>query len=99
MGKVFGGLITVIGMGMVALPASILVSGFSAQLKQSRSVYRNKPIESLHDGVIDAKEKQTLELLRRELGITEQDAQLLLFEHSQQQPLHKECPHCHKEIS
>lgn len=99
MGKVFGGLITVIGMGMVALPAGILASGFSAQLKQNRSVYRNKLIESLHDGVIDAEEKKNLELLRRELGITEQDAQLLLFAHSQQQPLHKECPHCHKDIS
>jgi len=99
MGKVFGGLITVIGMGMVALPAGILASGFSAQLKQNRSVYRNKLIESLHDGVIDEKEKKNLELLRRELGITEQDAQLLMFAHSQQQPLHQQCPHCHKDIT
>lgn len=99
MGKVFGGLITVIGMGMVALPAGILASGFSAQLKQNRNIYRNRLIESLCDGVIDVKEKQSLELLRRELGINEQEAQLLLFSHSQQQPRHKECPHCHKDIS
>ena len=98
LGKVFGGLITVVGMGMVALPAGILASGFSAQLKQNRSVYRHKLIESLHDGVIDANEKKHLDLLRRELGITEQEAQLLLFAHSQQQPLHKQCPHCHKDI-
>lgn len=98
LGKVFGGLITVVGMGMVALPAGILASGFSAQLKQNRSVYRHKLIESLHDGVIDANEKKHLDLLRRELGITEQEAQLLLFAHSQQQPLHKQCPHCHKNI-
>lgn len=99
LGKVFGGVITVMGMGMVALPAGILASGFSAQLKQNRSIYRNKLIESLHDGVIDAGEKQNLEMLRRELGINEQEAQLLLFAHSQHQPLHKECPHCHKELS
>jgi len=99
LGKVFGGLITVIGMGMVALPAGILASGFSAQLKQNRSIYRNKLIESLHDGVIDEKEKSNLELLRRELGITEQDAQLLLFSHSQHQPLHQQCPHCYKDIT
>lgn len=98
LGKVFGGLITIVGMGMVALPAGILASGFSAQLKQNRSVYRHKLIESLHDGVIDANEKKHLDLLRRELGITEQEAQLLLFAHSQQQPLHKQCPHCHKNI-
>ena len=98
LGKVFGGLITIVGMGMVALPAGILASGFSAQLKQNRSVYRHKLIESLHDGVIDANEKKHLDLLRRELGITEQEAQLLLFAHSQQQPLHKQCPHCHKDI-
>jgi len=99
MGKVFGGLITVIGMGMVALPAGILASGFSAQLKQNRNIYRNRLIESLRDGVINAKEKKSLELLRRELGINEQEAQLLLFAHSQQQPRHKECPHCHKDIT
>lgn len=99
MGKLFGGLITVIGMGMVALPAGILASGFSAQLKQNRNIYRNKLIESLHDGVIDAKEKTKLELLRRELGINEQEAQLMLFTQSQQQPLHNQCPHCHKDIT
>lgn len=98
LGKIFGGLITVVGMGMVALPAGILASGFSAQLKQNRSVYRHKLIESLHDGVIDADEKQHLEMLRRELGITEQEAQLLLFAHSQQQSHRKKCPHCHKAI-
>ena len=99
LGKLFGGLITVVGMGMVALPAGILASGFSAQLKKNRSLYRHKLIESLQDGVIDADEKQQLDVLRRELGITEQEAQSLLYTHNQQrQTHHKKCPHCHKDL-
>ncbi len=34
MGRVFGGCITIIGVGMVALPAGIIASGFSERLRQ-----------------------------------------------------------------
>lgn len=37
-GKVFGALITVVGIGMVALPTSILASGYTQQLKVSTAV-------------------------------------------------------------
>jgi len=38
-GKVFGGAITIIGVGMVALPAGIIASGFSEHLREQRSNY------------------------------------------------------------
>ncbi|MDP2560832.1 ion transporter [Psychrobium sp. 1_MG-2023] len=110
MGRLFGGLITVIGMGMVALPAGILASGFSAQLKQNRTIYRSKLIQSYSDGVLTEQEKGDLELLRRELGINEHEAELLLFAHRQHQhsqdgnkaihapKVHQRCPHCHESI-
>jgi len=39
-GRFFGGLITIIGMGMVALPAGILASGFAEQLAQRRQNFK-----------------------------------------------------------
>ena len=36
-GKIFGGVITVIGVGMVALPAGIIASGFSEHLREQRT--------------------------------------------------------------
>lgn len=99
MGKLFAGVITIVSMGMVALPAGIMASGFSAQLKQNRNIYRNKLIESLNDGVLDKREKIKLELLRVDLGISEQEAKVMLFTQLQQQPLQNKCPHCHKEIT
>lgn len=38
-GKIFGGCITIIGVGMVALPAGIIASGFSEHLRQRRTNY------------------------------------------------------------
>ena len=38
-GKLFGGFITIIGMGMVALPAGILASGFADQVHRRRTEY------------------------------------------------------------
>ena len=38
-GKIFGGCITIIGVGMVALPAGIIASGFSERLREQRTNY------------------------------------------------------------
>ena len=46
-GKIFGALITVVGIGMVALPTSILASGYTQQLKVSTAVYEGKAAERM----------------------------------------------------
>ena len=48
-GKFFGGCITIIGVGMVALPAGIIASGFSDHLQQRRTNY-----EGLFARLLDA---------------------------------------------
>jgi len=99
LGKIFGGLVTVIGMGMVALPAGILASGFSAQLKQNRTMYQAQLIAALDDGVITDQEQSDLEMLRQELGINEHEAELILFAHKQQTGTQViTCPHCQHKI-
>lgn len=99
LGKLFGGLITVVGMGMVALPAGILASGFSSQLKRNRSIYNYRLAQLMNDGVLTADEKIELDDLRQELGISDRDADLLFSAYKHQLTKHyHHCPHCKKPL-
>ncbi len=73
-GKVLGGLIGIIGLGMVALPAGLLASGFSEQLHQRRRAFEDEAHRILSDGVISAEEGERLEEIRNRLGLTDQQA-------------------------
>lgn len=92
-GRFFGGCITLIGMGMVALPAGILASAFSDQLHRRREVYTEKLDDALKDGIVTQEERSTLISLQEELGLSESDAEELQrrqASYSQKIP----CPHC-----
>ncbi len=78
LGKFFGGVITIIGMGMVALPAGILATGFSSQLSRARDTYNVMLDDVLGDGKITSVEEKDLEELRRQLGISQAEASELL---------------------
>lgn len=102
-GKVFGALITVIGIGMVALPTSILASGYSQQLKLSTEKYRDKADEALDDGVLTDDERADLEALRVGLGLGRETASQILDEGAVRAALaaetgHSRCPHCQQLI-
>jgi len=79
-GRFFGGLITIIGMGMVALPAGILASGFAEQLAQRRQNFKTviatllaqSRRQDIDDALIDA--------LRQALQIDASTAEKLLQE-------------------
>jgi len=101
-GKIFGAMITVVGIGMVALPTSILASGYSQQLKLSTKKYKDMANEALDDGVLTNEEIRQLESLRVDLGLGKHTASQILDAGSVQAALHKAskravCPHC-KEI-
>ncbi len=68
-GKVFGAMITVIGIGMVALPTGILASGYAQQVRLRSDQYRAKADEALDDGILSNNEKSGLEALRKDLGL------------------------------
>jgi len=96
-GKVFGALITVVGIGMVALPTSILATGYSQQLKRNSSLYREKADEALDDGVLTEDEERDLESLRVDLGLGKHTASQILDEtkvHAILQDKRHRCPHC-----
>ncbi|EKE85295.1 ion transporter [Idiomarina xiamenensis] len=78
LGRLFGGMITLIGMGMVALPAGILASGFSEQLARRRSHFKILAEHILADGQFDAEDAETMEQLRRALDIDRHTASLII---------------------
>ena len=99
-GKVFGAMVMIVGIGMVALPTGILSSAFSEEIRYRRDLYLAKLDEVLEDGLISSEEELTLELLREELSMSEQEARDMMSI-AKQRGLHRErkrCPHCGKNV-
>ena len=97
-GKTFGALVTVIGVGMAALPAGILASGLADQLKRKREELSDQLRTILEDGIIDENEETELEELRKSLGlsprIVESIKKEVLQKRAEQELKLKICPHC-----
>jgi len=102
-GKIFGAMITVVGIGMVALPTSILASGYSQQLKIRQTQYKHRADEVWDDGIITDDEKEGLEKLRLDLGIGRHTASQILDEGMVETAIAEIrspgcCPHCGKAV-
>jgi voltage-gated potassium channel len=96
MGKVFGALVTLIGVGMAALPAGIIASGMTDQLRRRRAALIDEYRHALEDGVIDENEEADLEAHRRRLGLSRQlvtEIRTSLKNHKTGEK-HGKCPHC-----
>ncbi len=95
LGKLLGGAIAIIGIGMVALPAGLLASGFSEQLHERERLFEAEVERRLADGVLDEAERQQLIELRKRLGLRARDASAIVHLVSRQQHAHPpHCPHC-----
>jgi voltage-gated potassium channel len=96
MGKVFGAMVTLIGVGMAALPAGIIASGMTDQLRRRRLSLMEEYRRALEDGIIDENEEADLEALRRRLGLSRHlVAEIRTSLNSRQKgDGHEKCPHC-----
>lgn len=102
LGQIFGAFVTIIGIGMAALPAGILASGLADHLNQMRQAFRKDYMEALEDGIIDADETAALEIRRKELGLSVKEAseiEELVREHKRQEKCVTHCPHCGKPVT
>jgi len=97
-GKVFGAMITVIGVGMVALPAGILASAFTEQLRVRSTTYHRKVDEAYLDGELSETEAEELEQLREDLGLDPAAAERILSAEEsfigRLPDAGRRCPHC-----
>jgi len=94
-GKLMGAAIGILGIGMVALPAGLLASGFSNELHRRRKEYSEMVETALIDGVITEKEEASLTEVRKDLGIRSDDAKdILETELKVSGDRIGKCPHC-----
>ena len=91
LGRMLGGLTAVLGVGMIALPAGVLASGFSEQMRLRREEYREAVERALEDGTITRRERRRLDEVRLHLGLSEEETAAIL-EQAVKHPGH--CPHC-----
>ncbi len=98
-GKIFGACVMIAGIGMVALPAGLLASGFSEQIQRRREHFSRQVTHALKDGVIDADERHLLNRLSKELGFSEQEALHLLDSVARNDGRRQtRCPHCGEDL-
>lgn len=99
-GKFFGGVITILSLGLVAMPTGIIVSGFSEQLRRRRQKFTALIRDALDDGVITDRELHHIEKIRRELALTEEEASLLMkLNGVKRGSVEETCPHCGRHIN
>ena len=72
MGKFFGSIIIILGIGTVALPSGILASGFTDQLKRRQAQYEDELSKALQDGVISSSERNKLTKIARDMNLSEE---------------------------
>ncbi len=69
LGKILGSVVTILGIGMVALPSGILAASFSDQLRSSRRSLEVQVSEALEDGVLTQDETERLRQMGKDLGL------------------------------
>ncbi|NQV84062.1 MAG: ion transporter [Rhodospirillales bacterium] len=108
-GRIMGAVIGIISVGMVALPAGLLASGFSEALQQRREAFGQLVGDVMGDGVIDSDERVRLRESQQELGLTKDEAEAILRDRHQRMaqsraqatpaPRPQTCPHCGKSLT
>ncbi len=73
-GKIFGAAITVIGIGMAALPAGIIASGLNDQLHRRRASLEREFRKALVDGDICEADEKEIDAVRKQLGLSRRAA-------------------------
>jgi voltage-gated potassium channel len=103
-GRFLGALITILGVGLAALPAGILANGLASELRQRKHKLELRFRELLDVAEIDLiEDKEKIENLRKEVGLSSeqtQDILLQLIHERKEEEIEQEknkyffCPHC-----
>lgn len=103
-GKILGALITILGVGLAALPAGILATGLANELASRRDELEQEFREYLIDGDFDLVENQLMiDNIRRKLGLDKEQAQDIVLQVLREQALEARekqvrrknfCPNC-----
>lgn len=95
-GKLFGGVITLVSMGMVAIPTGLLASSFSEQIRKRRQLFEDATHEKINDGKLTDEQMHHLEELRYKLGLSKLEANKAIKAELNKRSSHLFCRHCGK---
>lgn len=104
LGRFLGAMITILGVGLAALPAGILATGLANELELRKQKLELKFREMLQSAEIDLiADEEKIDDLRKEIGLTAEqthDIVLQLLREQKEEALEQEksnycfCPHC-----
>ncbi|MAI60536.1 MAG: potassium channel protein [Rickettsiales bacterium] len=77
MGKFFGSIIIILGIGTVALPSGILASAFTEYTRRNQKKYEDKLKFMLSDNIIDDEERKELDELSEKLNLSDEDIEAI----------------------
>lgn len=101
-GKALAMVISVLGIGIAALPAGIIAAGFNREIDLRKAIYESEAREALADGEITRAERRHLNKERLRLGLVKEEAREIVdslldaVEIDEAGGYH--CPHCGEEI-
>ena len=100
-GKTLGAMIGILGLGMVALPAGILASGFNNALHRRRQMLEERVHDVMEDGEINHEEQAEIDALVLRLNLNDVDARAIQFavQHQHAKAARGICPHCKKHLN
>ena len=78
MGRVMTIVLALLGIGIFAIPAAILSSGLSDQLRIERESMMNELYKMLEDGIISAEERETINAEAKRLHLSDAEVDRLL---------------------
>lgn len=96
-GKLLGGLTAVLGVGMIALPAGIMASGFTEHMRLRREEFADDVEKFALGGELTTRQRRRLEAARLTLGLSVEEAAHIL--HHARKGKGIRCPHCGKPIA
>jgi voltage-gated potassium channel len=91
LGKIVGGIVTIIGVAAVALFTSVITVSFIDQLRLRREALREAVETQLAKGPLSMGGYEAIEELTERLGLPETEPEEILEETA---PEHAICPHC-----
>ena len=78
LGRMMTTLMALIGLGLFAIPASILSSAFTQELQSQRQAIENQLFDMLADGVLSEEELVEVKALARKMNMSEEQLEILI---------------------
>jgi len=97
LGKLLGGVTALMGVGMIALPAGIMASGFTEQIRLRREQFADDIEKFAMGSELNTRQRRRLEAARLTLGLTREEAAHILRHARLGKGIR--CPHCNKPIA